>query len=556
MSDSMRIVTCAVASCFALTVGACSPVVNGGLDAMTRTPVSRCGEGQLTGRSPPPAEVAAHRRFALPVLDIPAAGPDRDWGLSLVLVVDTSGRVACYTTEEPYGRPQAMDGPRLELVKAMSTWRYDPFVRDGQSTAAIVREDVREQRRPTHHVAPPDVPLGQTTLSLARGVCFGPCAAYSVAVAGGGTVTYDGHQFADILGQHRYPVPVGNVDALVQDMKRKDLWSMDQAYEALVTDHPTQLLTLRMGDRTQSIRDYAGPMVGMPLAITEFQEHMDRATRATEWTRLSLFSLEVLEREGFDFRSQEAAEILSRAVSNRRGTDEPAMLRLIELGAPLQVETREPAGAGRPPSLLEQALDHHRTTLVAPLIARGELQSGGRLDQRKLDAAFQAAIQGGRLAPVQALWNHGGPANRPALHFADQEEGTEELRSERSPVTLLLKRPYDDDAWEGRQIAQWLAVQNVDLKAHGANGDTLLHAAVDSGDIAFVRYLLGEGLDVSARNRSGLPALGSAHDEDVALLLLQDGSDWRMNDDGNGFVEYARQQHWGRVLSWIKAQGG
>ena len=72
------------------------------------------------------------------------------------------------------------------------------------------------------------------------------------------------------------------------------------------------------------------------------------------------------------------------------------------------------------------------------------------------------------------------------------------------------------------------------------------------GDIKFVRYLLGQGVDVSAPGQFDLPALGSAQDEDIALLLLQSGSDWKMDDNGAGFLRFAGGQHWGRVTAWIK----
>ncbi|MEP7184367.1 MAG: ankyrin repeat domain-containing protein [Rhodanobacter sp.] len=170
------------------------------------------------------------------------------------------------------------------------------------------------------------------------------------------------------------------------------------------------------------------------------------------------------------------------------------------------------------------------------------------IDKHKVDGAFRDAIRGGRLASVQKIWSLAGGDDRPSLWFED-DAGKNGRR--RVPVSLLLSRPYRDMHWEGLQTAQWLASRGCDLKARAANGDTLLHKAVHAGDLAFVRYLLAEALDVSALGEYGLPALSSAQDEGIALLLLQAGSDWQSDDGGARFKRYAQIQHWGRVLAWL-----
>lgn len=98
-----------------------------------------------------------------------------------------------------------------------------------------------------------------------------------------------------------------------------------------------------------------------------------------------------------------------------------------------------------------------------------------------------------------------------------------------------------------------LPAQGCDIKASRANGDTLLHIAAGANDAAFVRYLLDQGLDASAAGEYGLPPLASVQDEDVALLLLEAGTDLRMmDDDGQRFIDYARDNHWGRVVAWLQ----
>ncbi|MDH5821918.1 DUF6438 domain-containing protein [Luteimonas sp. RD2P54] len=527
-----------------------------GASPLAQLPV--CAEGQMAGIAPTPAEIASHRQYEVPVLTIPGPyDPERIWGLSLTLLVDESGAVACYEVEDFFGRPQAMTGERLALLRAMTAWRFKPFLQAGTAVPAIVREQIYEQRLPQHRRSMPEVPHGQVTVSLHRSGCFGLCPAYTVEIQGDGTVTYEGQRFVDVEGVHRYRIPASQVASLVEEIERKDLWSMDRNYRAPITDNPTYVLTLRLGDQTHQIEDYVGPIVGMPQVIREFQEQVDQVGRTAQWTSLSLAAVDRLRQEGFDFRSEDAADLLVRAVSNQAGDDEKAMLKLIEYGTPLQggKSNRLYAEPVEQP-LLDLALANHRLLLIAPLIQHGALETGGALDQRKLDAAFQAAIRGGRLEAVQAIWDEGGRRARPSLFFPDESDDSEHPKQQDSPVTLLLSRRHGDEGWEGRQIAQWLAARGCDLEARGASGTTLLHIAVDGDDAAFVQYLLDQEVDVNAPGEFDLPALGSASNEDIALMLLQAGSRWEMGDTGSGFLRYAREQRWGRVLAWLEDHHG
>jgi Domain of unknown function (DUF6438) len=542
--------------CMSVWMLACSKAGTSHPQAASGGEVPHCAPNQLAGIAPSSEETARHRRFELPVLEYPEVDTTQDWGMPLTLLVDALGRVACYEVKSEFGQPRAMNDRRRDLIKATWAWRYEPFLRDGKPVAAVVSEEVYEERLPGRRRPLPDVPLDQVTISLRRTGCYGTCPAYGVQIQGDGTVIYEGLGFVDVMGKHHYTIPVAQVESLVTDLRRKDLWSMEDSYRARITDNPTYMLTLRMGDQTREIEDYVGSMVGMPQVVREFQDEVDRVGRTAEWTRLSVASVERLREEGFHFQSKEAGDLLVRAIVNEEGDDEQAMLKLIELGAPLHSgKATNSMPTTDESTLFEQVLANHRTMLVEPLIAREALKTDGKPDQYKIDAAFHAAIRGGRLALVQKIWNQAGDGARPSLFFVDEVEDDKQPIRTKSPVTLLLSRLYGDKGWEGRQIAEWLARHGCDLKAHRANGDTLLHIAVDGEDIDFVHYLLAQGVDVSAPGEFDLPALGSTQSEDIALLLLESGSDWQMDDNGTGFLRYASDQHWGRVTAWISNNG-
>lgn len=521
--------------------------------------VPSCGRHQLDG-IPASDKIMAHRQFELPTLSYAGDSGPAHWNVPLTLLVDASGRVACQSMDSDFGEPRALNHARRELLQAMTGWRYRPFLVDGKPAPVVIRETVAEQRAPSVHQPLPEVSPAQVTISLSRGGCFGTCPGYKVSIHGNGQVDYQGGDYADVQGKHSYQISPEEVAALVERARRADLWSMSTSYRAPITDNPTYVLTLKMGKLTHEIEDYVGRMVGMPAAVGEFENEVDRVGRTSEWTHLSLAAVERLQSENFDFASQQAADTLARAVANDESTDEAAMLRMIDLGTPAKGgnAVRPPPGAPIPTesTLLNVALVHHRVALIDPLVAHGLLNTGGVLDRHKLDLAFQDAVRGGRLAAMQKIWNAGGGKVHPSLWFEDEGDDGERAARKRVPVTLLLSRSYRDMHWEGQAIAEWLAAKGCDLKAQSADGDTLLHRAVDAGDIAFVRYLLLHGLDASTAGRFGLPALGSAQNEDIALLLLKAGSNWQMDDGGAGFRRYAEEQRWTRVLAYLDQRSG
>ena len=63
-------------------------------------------------------------------------------------------------------------------------------------------------------------------------------------------------------------------------------------------------------------------------------------------------------------------------------------------------------------------------------------------------------------------------------------------------------------------------------------------------------------MDPSTPGKYDLPALGGTHDEDVAMVLLQAGTDLtKLNEGGSTFREYAEYNHWARVCAWLGEHG-
>jgi hypothetical protein len=521
------------------------------VDSACAREVPVCSAAQLLGYAQPADEVTAHRQFTLPTVSYPFASKlDANLGMLLTLKVDESGQVVCYKLTGRFDEVIGLNAQRRSVIDNLGAWRYSPFLRDGKAVTSVFSEFVNEQEMPERHLPLPEVPLDKVEISLARSGCYGTCPSYSVDVHGDGRVVYNGSGYVVVEGRHEFRIPVDDVARLVESLRAKDLWSLRPRYTAGVTDNPTYILSLRVGEQTHQLEDYVGQWAGMPSTVSDFEEEVDKVAHANHWLHLSQEAIEQLKSEGFDFHSAAAAELLARAVEDEESDDDQAMLSILQLGAPID-------GKDATNPLIQEALRHRRSALIDPLIAAGALNSGGRADQKKIDAAFDAAIAGGRLALVQRLWAVSGDTPHPSFTF-DDHSAENSTRSVKSSVILLLEPPrYPVGEWEGLEIAQWFVAQGGDLKASAADKRTLLHIAAKAGDARFVRYLLDQGLDASTPGEYGLPALGSVEDEDIALILLEAGSNLAgLESNGHPFRDYAEYNHWQRVVAWLDAHNG
>jgi hypothetical protein len=513
-----------------------------------------CSSNQLLGHVPDEDEVAAHRRFKLPVISYPAGTHPESmgWGFKLTLRIDPNGQVVCFSRKGESGLQIPLNSVRGQVMAGLGQCRYAPFASEGRAATAVATENIREEELPPKREILPDVPLNKISIALERTGCYGRCPHYLAIARGDGTAEYRGEGFSDVHGKHTYRIEKELVGKLVDDIRKNDLWSMRPAYRGGITDQSSYVLVLNFGAQSHTIVDYAGDMAGMPATIKVIEGEVDKIARSDQWLHLSREAINHLRQEHFPFRSREGADLLARAVANDETTDDGAIAELIGLGAPI--------GGGRLPlpsaarSLVEMALLNHRTAVIDALIAKGALKSKGHPDQRAVDVAFRAAIEGGRLALVQRIWNVPENGAHPALGFVSESGFRAAKVRRKSPVTLLLSHDamYEHGTpWDGLEIARWLAVQGCDLKASDAEGKTLLHIAAAADDAKFVAWLLAQGLDRSGPDGDGNIAAESTSDEDVAMLLL--APDTHFMDADHSFRQDAERRGWKRVLAWLDA---
>lgn len=120
-------------------------------------------------------------------------------------------------------------------------------------------------------------------ITLSRSACFGFCPVYRVTITGDGEVTYVGERFVNVAGERRATIPRADVERLVRRFDEIGFDQLRDSYRAPVTDLPTYTVTLERNGRTKTVSDYGGLSAGMPNAVRELQDEIDRVANTGQW---------------------------------------------------------------------------------------------------------------------------------------------------------------------------------------------------------------------------------------------------------------------------------
>lgn len=133
--------------------------------------------------------------------------------------------------------------------------------------------------------APVDAPAEESpaSVTLTRGVCFGFCPDYTVTVTSAGDVTYVGRSFVNAVGERRASIPAADARRLIARFDEIGFNDLQDEYRGHVTDLPTYTLTLERNGRRKRVLDYAGTSVGMPQAVRELEQEVDRVANTAQW---------------------------------------------------------------------------------------------------------------------------------------------------------------------------------------------------------------------------------------------------------------------------------
>jgi hypothetical protein len=252
------------------------------LDAFAQTPVN-ISDTKV---------VASHRIDERRLLPIKST-QDHAWPayVRLELTVAADGSVTSAIANEGSGRYYDA------AAHAALGWTYKPFLRDGKPVSVTFSEYVRivpPERRPATHTLFPEInDWSSLKISLARTGCFGTCPDYLLEVRGNGTVRYTGHQYVRFCGEWKGEVPLESVRQLVDQFRAADYFSLFAEYEFPVTDNPAYMTSIQFDDKEMSVRDYVGEDAGMPFAVHELEDAIDRIAGPEHWTVRSIIPPEL-----------------------------------------------------------------------------------------------------------------------------------------------------------------------------------------------------------------------------------------------------------------------
>ena len=483
--------------------------------------------------------------------------------VKLRLVVSPEGGVISAT---------AVEGPQEDLVAAVAearNWKYLPFEKDGVPVTVVITDYVHilpPEKLPKIHRDFPHTGSGNgVVMTLERTGCFGSCPGYSVEIHGDGTVKYTGKSFVVVPGKHQDHISAEQVSELIDAFRAADYFSLEDSYSYPVTDNPTYLTSFRVDQVEKHVHDYVGDEAGMPEAVSELEATIDRVADTKKWIRGTAETVPSLKREGYDFKSADAASLLARA--SEGGSSEMIGALLAE-GVGLTGKSE----AGQ--SALVAAAQAGDKKTVEMLMKVGAGKNDVDIKTRALAAAARAAD----LELVKKLLAYGGDPGREIRD--EQDTGTVVMSAASSGVpeiveTILAERPdvnardtrgrtalwYLNDGSRYRdeenhadraRIVHLLAKAGLNLNSQDKDGNTALHEAYYE-DIA--KALIEDGANVNIRNADGETPLLSNFSAEVAKLLVAAGADIHARDHAgrNALDEALRLEKDGDRVKYLRS---
>ncbi|HHM21925.1 MAG TPA: hypothetical protein ENJ20_07860 [Bacteroidetes bacterium] len=95
-------------------------------------------------------------------------------------------------------------------------------------------------------------------IELKKDPCFGFCPVYTIKINGRGEVVYNGLKNVEKEGTWYRILPPERVNGLFSAFEEAGFWDFNDEYTAQVTDLPTTWITLVLGEKTKTIKDYYG----------------------------------------------------------------------------------------------------------------------------------------------------------------------------------------------------------------------------------------------------------------------------------------------------------
>ncbi|HWA93508.1 MAG TPA: DUF6438 domain-containing protein [Terracidiphilus sp.] len=163
--------------------------------------------------------------------------------------------------------------------------RFLPWVIKGRPVRTLLQWELPiapPERIGPHRSIPNPIDGDSFSIRLERHGCEGRCPAYSITIAGDGTVTYDGHAFVKVLGTQQTHISRAAAVQLFERFLEADFASALPSYIGAY-DGGDSVLKLKVNGKSLQVVDASGLRVGMPTAILNLEQAVDDAAQSRRW---------------------------------------------------------------------------------------------------------------------------------------------------------------------------------------------------------------------------------------------------------------------------------
>lgn len=127
--------------------------------------------------------------------------------------------------------------------------------------------------------------FSNSSITLERGMCYGTCPVYALTLSGNGTVIYDGQKFVKETGVREGTINETSYGTLMDLVQKIRFSTMKNAYTSYdITDMPTAVITLTLGDTVKQVEHYHGDM-SAPKSLLKLEDAIDLAGNVTRWSQ-------------------------------------------------------------------------------------------------------------------------------------------------------------------------------------------------------------------------------------------------------------------------------
>lgn len=405
----------------------------------------------------------------------------------------------------------------------------------------------------------PAIDRDKLQITLTRTACFGTCPDYKVTINGNGHVIFTTreaptdeatdalsahHRFATMSyvvapGRHEDQIDPEAVDRLIEQFREAGFFSLKSEYSAQITDNPTYVLEIDTGHGRKKVLDYVGREIGMPKAVTDLEDAVDKAAGTARWVHGANGLVEDLQSEGFDFHSPASARILLAATKD--GGDD-TLEGLVQRGAPLE----QSAGKATFGSIIIlAAIENGRVPLFNALVERAWL---GRTNRAEVSSAFASSAAGCSPKLVDAAVAAGVPVDA-----TTNREHDERMASDGNETALAsLGHAYicDNEA-DLLQTAERLLAKGADPNKRDGKGETALYGVENKEVLALI---LAHGANAKVVDNEGNSAVFGTWEDEIVLRLLQAGASPKGHYfDGHTLLEQMKRYPMPKAKGWLEA---